>query len=97
MSNFNPADFELLSRMYRYYESENQRINGVQQSAGPRYPVQAPAPTPLQAQAQRPLRPSIQPRPLLPQHNSPLQNSPNAALFQMVTDTKKRVDDIYWV
>lgn len=89
MSNVNPADFEALSRVFRHYESEIQRTSN-ESAIPPRTSPSGPTP------AQRTPLSSMRQRPFFSQQNSPPRLSPDLGpFFQIVAETKKRVDEIY--
>src|SRR5258705_13210314 len=100
MSNFNELpDFAAFFRMYKQWESENQRSAGTQpqQPAGPQQPARPHHPAP---QTQRPPSQRLSPTQHRPQtyRQTPSQNPPEfSVLLRYLNELKKRLDDIYAV
>jgi hypothetical protein len=90
MSNFNAAsDFAAYYRMYKQFESANQRLEGIQPqpSVGPQQPI---------TQVQRPPAQRLSPARFQPQpYQQSLRNAPElSSFFRAIDEVKKRLDDI---
>jgi hypothetical protein len=92
MSNFNAAsDFAAYYRMYKQFESANQRLEGIQPqpqpSVGPQQPI---------TQVQRPTAQRLSPARFQPQsYQQSLRNAPELlSFFRTIDEVKKRLGDI---